>query len=256
MLQNFSQRYGPISSLQFGLLEQVVIDDANLIREILSSDNWGQRPLNTYVLERSYGKPLGEFQVATPWRDAIMFLCVPGLLWSRGEANKELRRFSLRTLRDFGFGRAKSQDAVMTEELQELMSRLDVKLAQDGDTICMSQFFNISVLNIIWSMVAGERFGHEDANFNELVTKVNQTLRLVTATGNVMMGYPFLTHILPWLTGYGRVRKRCIPQMQGLFMVSLKEDKCLSEGLIRDFIEHSERTETVRTLQNGSKGFH
>ncbi|XP_021955195.1 methyl farnesoate epoxidase [Folsomia candida] len=208
MLQNWSKQYGPVSSMKFGMLDQILVDDTTLIRDILQSDIWGNRPINEYVLERSYGKSMG-------------------ILWSRGDTNKELRRFSLRTLRDFGFGKQKSQDAVMEEELRELMSRLNSKLESEGNTVCMQQFFNISVLNIIWSMVAGVRFNHDDPEFVVLVANLNATLRLVTATGNIMLAFPFLSSILPKLTGYGEVRKKCIAKFQDLFMNLLKERRDL-----------------------------
>jgi hypothetical protein len=77
MLQQFSKKYGPISSMKFGMLDQVLIDDTTLIREILGNDNFRNRPINTYIQERSYGKSLG-------------------ILWGRDQAHLELRRFSLR----------------------------------------------------------------------------------------------------------------------------------------------------------------
>lgn len=110
---------------------------------------------------------------------------------------------------------------MMEEELRELMSRLNSKLESEGNTVCMQQFFNISVLNIIWSMVAGVRFNHDDPEFVVLVANLNATLRLVTATGNIMLAFPFLSSILPKLTGYGEVRKKCIAKFQDLFMVGM-----------------------------------
>lgn len=39
--------------------ETVVIDDYNTIRQIMSSDNWLNRPTDEWMMERSYGKQLG-----------------------------------------------------------------------------------------------------------------------------------------------------------------------------------------------------
>lgn len=130
-----------------------------------------------------------------------------------------MRRFSLRTLRDFGFGKQKSQEAVMEEELQELISRLNQRIEQEGNILCISQFYTVSVLNILWSMVAGARFSHDDERLQSFVKTMAQVMKLLSASGNIFMAYPFLRHILPWLTGYGKQRKEFIPKLQKQFLV-------------------------------------
>jgi methyl farnesoate epoxidase/farnesoate epoxidase len=143
-----------------------------------------------------------------------------GILWGRDEAHKEMRRFSIRTLRDFGFGKQTSQEAVIEDEVMELFSRLNSRLESEGNIICMQQFFNISVLNILWSMMAGVRFSHDDPEFKALVNMINQTMKLLGGNGNIFMAFPFLRHILPKLTGYGQVRTETLNHLRGIFFVS------------------------------------
>lgn len=214
----------------------MIIDDSTLIREILSSDNWCNRPINEYIMERSSGKPLG-------------------ILWSNGEWNKELRRFSLRTLRDFGFGKSQSQEQVMEQELKELMTGLNSKLERD-EMICMKQFFNISVLNIIWSMIASVRFNHNDPQFREKVKKINETMRLLSATGNVLLAYPFLSKIVPKLTGYGAVRNKSNYALQDMFYAILEHRRDLGEFVDdqRDYIDVF-ANEIEKWKASGNEGF-
>jgi len=40
---------------------------------------------------------------------------VHGLLLTRGECNKEIRRFTLKTLRDFGFGKSLMKETIISE---------------------------------------------------------------------------------------------------------------------------------------------
>lgn len=131
-----------------------------------------------------------------------------------------MRRFTIRTLRDFGFGKQKGQDAVMEEELDELMQRLDEKLTgENGAEISLNQFFTVSVLNILWSMMAGTRFTHDDAHLQKLVKHIYDNTRFLNATGNILMAYPLLRNILRRLTGVGEARRKLIADMQRQFQV-------------------------------------
>lgn len=145
------------------------------------------------------------------------------MLWSNGDTWKELRRFTLRTLRDFGFGKQKGQEVVMEEEFEELMTRLNSRIREEGNTIPMSQFFTVSVLNILWSMVAGSRFSHDDHRLQSFVETMGPVMRLISTGGNIFMAYPFLRHILPWLTGYGKARREFNPTLHRRFRVSNKK---------------------------------
>lgn len=144
-----------------------------------------------------------------------------GILFGNGETWKNIRRFSIRTLRDFGFGKQKGQDAVMEEELDELIRRLDDKIANERDSsICMSQLFSVSVLNIIWSMMAGTRFSHDDAKLQALVKHIYDNTRFMKASGNILMAYPFLRTPLRKITGIGEGRRELFRNMQKQFQVS------------------------------------
>ena len=43
------------------------------------------------------------------------FVCFPGILFASGPVWKYLRRFTLKTLRDFGFGKAAAETMIMDE---------------------------------------------------------------------------------------------------------------------------------------------
>lgn len=107
----------------------------------------------------------------------------------------------------------------MEEELNELMERLDAKLETKTGGICMNQFFTVSVLNILWSMIAGTRFTHDDLQLQQLVKHIYDNTRFLNATGNILMAYPFLRSILRKLTGIGEARRILIADMQKQFQV-------------------------------------
>jgi hypothetical protein len=72
-----------------------------------------------------------------------------------GEEWKKLRRFSLSTLKEFGFGK-QGMEAIIKDEVEEFLANF---AASEEDTDTLIKFpFNISIFNIIWRIVAGKRF--------------------------------------------------------------------------------------------------
>ncbi|ODM98812.1 Methyl farnesoate epoxidase, partial [Orchesella cincta] len=220
MMQEFCKEFGPIVTLQYGMKRQVVIEDYETIRQVLQSEIFLNRPIDKWTQERSFGKPLG-------------------IIWGNGHSWKLIRRFSIKTLRDFGFGKQKGQDAVMEEELEELMKRLDEKIELEGSEVCMSQFFTVSVLNILWSMMAGTRFSYDDAKLQKIVKHIYDNTRFLNATGNILMAFPVLRTVLRKLTGVGEARKQLIADMQKHFKEILDERRAVAyyKDDQRDFID-------------------
>lgn len=144
-----------------------------------------------------------------------------GVFFGNGEAWKELRRFSIRTLRDFGFGKFNSQEAIIEEELTRLMSRLDNQIAESKDsTVYMKKFFSVSALNIIWSLIAGYRFSHDDEQLQKLVKLMADIVQKLAVGEDIITAYPILRHIVPRFTQIGKDRKDFLNAMHGFFKVS------------------------------------
>ena len=76
----------------------------------------------------------------------------------------EQRRFSLRTLRDFGFGK-RSMENIIMEEVRELSSHMAKTSGQPFKTQLL---FNPAIFNVIWSVVAAQRYSYDDPELTEL----------------------------------------------------------------------------------------
>ena len=95
-----------------------------------------------------------------------------GFIVKEGETWKELRRFSIRQLKDLGLG-SKSLESAMEEEVRELMGQLRSKV---GVAFSTHGFFNIPVVNVLWEIISGERFNHDDPNANKLIDGIVRLL--------------------------------------------------------------------------------
>ncbi|XP_073692364.1 cytochrome P450 2K1-like [Garra rufa] len=114
---------------------------------------------------------------------------VHGIIFSNGENWKEMRRFALTNLRDFGMGKRGSEEKII-EEIQYLKGEFDKFEGKAFDT---TQPVNYAVSNIISSIVYGSRFEYTDPEFTEMVDRANKNVR---AGGSTSVR---LCNIFPWL---------------------------------------------------------
>merc|ERR1740131_720998 len=82
-----------------------------------------------------------------------------GLVVTEGEEWNEQRKFAVRVLRNFGFGKT-SLEAIMQEELTEFSKRLEVE-SKNGP-VDLSNKFNVMVINVLWRIIGGHRFDYDD----------------------------------------------------------------------------------------------
>lgn len=91
-------------------------------------------------------------------------ICSKGIVFHDGPEWYELRRFSLRNLRDFGFGKA-SMESMISDEVSHLLERL----RQDsGKPISTLNYFNIAVVNALWTITCGKRLKYDDPETIEI----------------------------------------------------------------------------------------
>ena len=116
-----------------------------------------------------------------------------------GEFWKVQRRlFTLRHLRDWGFGKT-SLESIMHVEVQECMIQMDKKLKLTSNaTIPIHDLFGVSIVNILWTVMAGKRHSHDDEDFVNLLHNINVIFRSGTPLGNIVARFPILKH-LPYI---------------------------------------------------------
>ena len=76
-----------------------------------------------------------------------------GLIISEGDEWKEQRRFAIRHLRDFGFGKS-SMEEMIRDEFLDMAENLR---GMEGQEVESKHLFNVNIMNVIWRMMSGSR---------------------------------------------------------------------------------------------------
>ncbi|XP_037088477.1 methyl farnesoate epoxidase-like [Pollicipes pollicipes] len=148
------------------------------IKEACSMPELSGRPETFSFLVRSFMQKLG-----------IIFN--DGVVWQEG------RRFALRHLKDLGLGRSSMEDSILAE-----FEHLHAEMERDvGKPMLVNNRFNLTVLNVLWKMVASERLDPADPQSMEHVRLVNDSIAEL-GPRNLLMIAPWLRHVAPGLSGY------------------------------------------------------
>ena len=86
-----------------------------------------------------------------------LYVCA-GVFASEGRVWNEQRRFTLRHLRDFGFGKNTGEELI-TNEMKEFIQRLDKNV---GKPVSVKRSFNLAILNTLWMIMSGVRYEQDD----------------------------------------------------------------------------------------------
>ena len=148
-----------------------------------------------------------------------VYFSMVGLVFVEGEFWTEQRRFTLRHLRDLGFGKTSIEDQMM-DEIKELLSDMKSAAQSDPDHIVdFKGIFNVSILNILWVILCGKRYERDDVALKKLLSLVDKLLRGGNFIGAVFPIPSFLIRIFPALPKIFGVDTELFRPLQGFIMV-------------------------------------
>ncbi|XP_075116663.1 cytochrome P450 2G1-like isoform X4 [Leptodactylus fuscus] len=167
-----SEKYGPVYTIYLGMDPTVILCSCDAVKEALI-DN-------------------AEDFAARGCQELFYFLS--GVVGSNGERWKQMRRFSLMTLRNFGMGKRSIEQRIQ-EEAQFLMEEFRKSNSQPLDP---TFYFSKAVSNVICSVVFGSRFEYEDKEFLKLLNFLNQTFKGFSSIwGQMYNFYPKVMGAIP-----------------------------------------------------------
>ncbi|MED6255111.1 hypothetical protein ATANTOWER_004820 [Ataeniobius toweri] len=155
-LLKLSKTFGSVFTVYMGSRKMVVLTGYKTIKEAFVS----------------YADEFGEREAPTVTKEANLD---HGIVWTNGDSWKEMRRFALTNLKDFGMGKKVCEEKII-EECQFLIQEFKTV---KGEAFDMSQHINCAVCNIICSMVYGKRFENDDPEFKTIVNRTNQGVQLL-----------------------------------------------------------------------------
>uniref|UniRef100_A0A667YCX2 Cytochrome P450, family 2, subfamily Y, polypeptide 3 n=1 Tax=Myripristis murdjan TaxID=586833 RepID=A0A667YCX2_9TELE len=166
--RRLSESYGPVLTVYLGPQRTVVLVGYDAIKEALvdqGDDFTGRGPFPFLVkVTRGYGKTR---------------------ILHNGERWRQLRRFTMTTLRDFGMGR-KGMEEWIQGESRHLVGHME---STDGISFDPTFVLSCTVSNVICCLVFGQRFNYDDSNFLRLLKITAEAVRFGSSTwGQVREG--------------------------------------------------------------------
>ena len=179
-----------------------------------------------------------------------------GIVFNEGPSWQQLRRFTLKTLKEFGFGKAGMQELVM-EEVEHFLDHL-----REGNTIVdMSSQLPLPILNSLWRVAVGERFNYDDPQLSSIMERLNSLFRVLYSPLELLgLSYPWLLK-LPFmrrLLGREQGVRVCRDIIQLMRQKVIEHEQTLDSNEPRDFIDVAlieiSRTLDLTSSLNGDCG--
>ncbi|XP_061086095.1 cytochrome P450 2K1-like isoform X1 [Conger conger] len=176
-LCELSKKYGSVFTVHLGPKKVVVLAGYRTVKQALVN----------------YAEEFGDREILPIFRDIYK---EHGVIFANGNSWKEMRRFSLSTLRDFGMGKRGSEERII-EESRHLIKVFDNFKGEPFNTV---QPVNYSVSNIICAIMYGSRFDYADATFQNMVNRANENVRILGSVEiQVYNAFPWLRWCCSWL---------------------------------------------------------
>ncbi|XP_035699763.1 cytochrome P450 2C9-like [Branchiostoma floridae] len=215
-MTEWAKTYGPVYRIQLGKETMIVLSEYDIIHEALvkRGEDFSSRSANNPLVKLTNPKRIGIIYApfGTPW--------------------KEHRKFTLMSLREFGFGK-RSLEGNILEESVALQAEI-MKMVNKPFDIC--RMVQNAVTNVICSIVFGSRFEYNDDKFKRLMDALNQV-----ASTNILGQLAIFFPILRRFPGLGRGAQVIVDTVRTIKAYIREEmdshKKTFDSNDIRDFID-------------------
>ncbi|XP_071394239.1 cytochrome P450 2K1-like [Centroberyx affinis] len=221
-LYKLSKKYGSVFTFYFGPKKVVILSGHKTVKEALvnRAEEFGEREITPIFHDISEGH---------------------GILFANGDSWKEMRRFALTKMRDFGMGKMASEEKI----IEESHNLIEVFEKYKGKAFDTTESVNHAVSNIICSIIYGSRFEYDNPEFTTMINHANEKIRL-TGSPSVQV-----YNMFPWLGKWFGDRRQTVNvnaahknQMTKLIR-GLEEtlDPQMCRGFVDSFLVHKQSLE-------------
>ncbi|CAL8133539.1 unnamed protein product [Orchesella dallaii] len=212
----WSKEYGPIYKVHLGSQMVVIISDPKMSKEIFTHD------------PAFAGRPKIE------GTDVYLEQPGVGMFSSEGDLWETHRRFLLRQLRDFGFGKS-SMETLIMDEVNEVLETFKKQEGKPVKNVRVS--LRLAIVNALWTILSSQRFKHDDPKLSQLTDSAINTFNDIFENGSLIIFMPWLRYVLPEYSGFNAIR-RVVDQFKNFLEGTVKEHKeSLQEENLKDFID-------------------
>ncbi|XP_073406041.1 cytochrome P450 2A5-like [Dendrobates tinctorius] len=155
----FGSKYGPVSMAYLGPKKVLILNGYDVVREAFldNAEVFSDRP-----------------RLAIP----EMVFKGHGLIFTNGERWRQMRRFTLSTLRNFGMGK-RTLEARVQEEARCLGEEFEKR---SGTFFDPTFLITLGVSNVVCSIVFEDRYDYEDKDFLDMLALMKETFQSVTSS--------------------------------------------------------------------------
>ncbi|XP_071080382.1 cytochrome P450 2H1-like [Haliotis cracherodii] len=209
------KKYGNVYRIYFGSSMMTVVNGYGPVHEVLVKQGglFSYRPIWLY----------GPQQATKKGR---------GIIWGDGEEWRQLRRMTLRALRDLGVGKSPLEERI-TEEIHCLK---EVLTDLDGQPVQIRKNLTRSVANVIYSVLFGSRFEYDDPTFKSLIDATDNLFRTQGARAAInaipsIRFLPFFGKLLqPYIEGSNKISAYADSRIE-------EHRQTYQEGVERDYVD-------------------
>ncbi|XP_032691830.1 cytochrome P450 2C41-like [Lontra canadensis] len=213
-LSNFSKAYGPVFTLYFGMKPTVVLYGYEAVKEALID------------LGKEFSAR-GSFPLAEKLNKGH------GILFTNGNKWKEIRRFSLMTLRTLGMGKSNLESRVQEEACHLVEALRKTKALPCDPTFVLG----CASCNVICSIIFQNRFDYTDQTLMGFLKIFNENLKILSSPWiQVYNSFPAVLDYLPG--SHNTILKNSV-FINNYILEKIKEhEESLEVNNPRDFIDY------------------
>ncbi|XP_056871630.1 cytochrome P450 2K1-like isoform X1 [Takifugu flavidus] len=223
-LVQLSQKYGPIFRVYLASKKVVVLAGYTAVKQALvnQAEDFGEREIFPIFHDFNKGN---------------------GILFTNGDQWKEMRRFALMTLKDFGMGKRTIEEKII-EECQYLIEAFE---QHQGEAFSNAQVISYATSNIISAIMYGRRFDYKDPTFQAMIERDHEVIHL-TGSPSIQI-YNVFPWLGPFLKTWRYIMKKVEINIESTRRIIGEMKETLNPGTCRCFVDafliHKENQESL-----------